>query len=158
MNPILLSAAASLLIAAGTIPSSPELGKAEGKCRPQESGPAFIVNVQGLKDRRGKLKLEVYPANNSDFLADDNILVSAGKTFRRVEDTIPASGPVELCVRVPPPASSRSACSMTGTATASSTGAPTGSVLRAIRNCAGASPRLPRQAPWPAPARPRSRS
>lgn len=101
MKPILLSAAASLLMAAGTIPSSPELGKAEGKCRPQESGPAFIVNVQGLKDRRGKLKLEVYPANNSDFLADDNILVSAGKTFRRVEEMIPASGPVELCVRVP---------------------------------------------------------
>jgi hypothetical protein len=33
--------------------STPELGKAEGKCRPGESGPAFLVDVVGLKDRTG---------------------------------------------------------------------------------------------------------
>lgn len=89
------------ILTAATIPSTPDLGKAEGRCRPHEQGPAFLVEVEGLKDRRGNLKLEVYPANDDDFLEDDNILVSAGKTFRRVEEPVPASGPVELCIRLP---------------------------------------------------------
>lgn len=92
-----------LLAAAARIPSSPDLGKAEGACRPNESGPAFLVDVEGLKDRRGLLKVEVYPDNNHDFLADDNILISEGKTFRRVEMSVPASGTPELCIRVPAP-------------------------------------------------------
>lgn len=90
-------------LAAAVIPSTPDLGKAEGQCRPGERGPAFLVRVEGLKDREGRLKLEVYPANDKDFLADDNILISAGKTFRRVEVPVPASGTPELCVRLPAP-------------------------------------------------------
>lgn len=101
MKRLLFSLLASPLLVAATIPSTPDLGKAEGECRSSESGPSFLVDVEGLKDRKGKLKLEVYPANDSDFLEDDNILVSAGKTFRRVEQSVPASGPVQLCVRVP---------------------------------------------------------
>lgn len=92
-----------LLAAAARIPSTPDLGKAEGRCRAGESGPAFLVTVNGLKDRSGRLKLEVYPANDTDFLADDNILIMAGKTFRRVEVDVPASGTPTLCVRVPGP-------------------------------------------------------
>jgi uncharacterized protein (DUF2141 family) len=91
------------LLAAPLMPSTPDLGKAEGRCRPGESGPAFIVEVKGLKDREGTLKLEVYPANNKDFLADDNILISEGKTFRRVEVPVPATGTPHLCIRVPGP-------------------------------------------------------
>lgn len=96
----------SALLAAGTgatLASDPNLGKAEARCRPGENGPSFAVEVNGLKDRTGNLKLEVYPANDGDFLADDNVLVSADKTFRRVEVPVPASGPVRLCVRVPGP-------------------------------------------------------
>jgi uncharacterized protein (DUF2141 family) len=89
------------LLTAATIPSTPDLGKAEGRCRADEPGPAFIVNVAGLRDRTGRLKLEVYPATDDDFLADDNVLVAAGKTFRRVDVAVPGSGPIELCVRVP---------------------------------------------------------
>lgn len=92
-----------LLAAAARIPSTPDLGKAEGRCRAGENGPAFLVTVNGLKDRSGRLKLEVYPANDTDFLADDNILIMAGKTFRRVEVDVPASGTPTLCVRVPGP-------------------------------------------------------
>lgn len=92
-----------LLAAAAPIPSTPDLGKAEGRCRLGESGPAFLVDIVGLKDRTGLLKLEVYPANDKDFLADDNKLVAAGKTFRRVETGIPANGTPTLCVRVPGP-------------------------------------------------------
>jgi len=81
--------------------TGPELGKAEGRCRPNEAGPAFLVNVDGLRDRKGLLKLEVYPSNDKDFLADDNVLIDQGKTFRRVEVPVPQSGAVQLCIRVP---------------------------------------------------------
>jgi uncharacterized protein (DUF2141 family) len=91
----------ALAMATAPIPSSPDLGKAEGQCRTGENGPAFLVDVAGLKDRKGRLKLELYPANDKDFLADDNILVAAGKTFRRIEVAVPASGQVELCIRAP---------------------------------------------------------
>lgn len=102
---MLLLPSLSLLLATpqAAIPSTPDLGQAEGRCRAHETGPAFLVSVAGLRDRRGKLKLEVYPANDEDFLADDNVLISAGKTFRRVEVPVPASATPELCVRVPRP-------------------------------------------------------
>ncbi|GGZ14694.1 hypothetical protein GCM10011614_32020 [Novosphingobium colocasiae] len=89
--------------AEGYLASSPDLGKDEGRCRPNETGPAVIVTVEGLKDRTGNLKLELYPAQDGDFLADDNVLIMAGKTFRRVETRVPASGAVRLCLRVPGP-------------------------------------------------------
>jgi len=88
---------------AQAIRSTPDLGQAEGRCRPGESGPSFLVSIEGLKDRRGLLKIEVYPDNDNDFLADDNKLIEEGKVFRRVEIATPPSGPVTLCVRVPAP-------------------------------------------------------
>jgi uncharacterized protein (DUF2141 family) len=90
-----------LLIAA--LASSPMLGVEAGKCRPSETGSAFMVDVEGLKDRAGRLKLELYPANDGDFLADDNVLVAAGKPFARVEVMTPVAGSVELCIRAPAP-------------------------------------------------------
>lgn len=92
-----------LLVAAAQLPSSPSLGVAEGRCRANESGPAILVEVAGLKDRQGLLKLEAYPSNDQDFLADDNVLVMAGKVFRRVTGQAPARGRVQLCIRVPAP-------------------------------------------------------
>jgi uncharacterized protein (DUF2141 family) len=99
-----LPAAAALpLLAAAIIPSNPDLGKAAARCRVNETGPALLVDVLGLKDRKGYLKLEVYPANDHDFLQDDNILVSEGKVFRRIEVPVPHSDPFELCIRIPGP-------------------------------------------------------
>jgi uncharacterized protein (DUF2141 family) len=94
---------ASVLPAAALaqVPSSPSLGIAEGRCRPGESGPALMITAVGLKDRRGTLKAELYPANDTDFLADDNVLINAGKTFRRVVVDVPGSGPVQVCLRAP---------------------------------------------------------
>lgn len=104
MKRLVLVAAIPLLLAAGpALRSTPDLGKAEGRCRPGESGPALLVEATGMKDRTGNMKLEVYPSNEKDFLADDNILVAAGKTFRRVEVPVPQSGAVVLCVRIPGP-------------------------------------------------------
>lgn len=101
-TPLLLLAALPLLTA-NYIPSGPDLGKAEGQCRPNEPGPALMVEVVGIKDRTGKLKLEVYPGVEGDWLADDNVLLMAGKTFRRVEVPVPADRNPHLCIRIPGP-------------------------------------------------------
>jgi len=103
LRKLLVIAALAPLCAAAQVPSSPSLGMAEGRCRPGESGPSLIVNLLGLKDRAGNMKVELYPANDTDFLADDNILLNAGKTFRRVVVDVPASGPVQICIRAPAP-------------------------------------------------------
>ena len=66
-------------------------------------GPAVLAQITGLKDRRGELKLELYPANEQDFLKDDRVLAREGKLFRRVRAAIPAQGPVAMCMRVPRP-------------------------------------------------------
>ena len=59
--------------------------------------------MSGFKDRRGALKLELYPANEDDFLASDKKLEAAGKTFRRITIAPPASGNAPVCIRVPRP-------------------------------------------------------
>ena len=105
---MMLTALIPLVLAHATTPanlppSTPDLGKAEGRCRPNEDGPAILVDVKGLKDRLGRLKLEVYPSNDADFLADDNILIGQGKVFRRVETDGIGEGTVTLCVRIPGP-------------------------------------------------------
>lgn len=103
MTGILPFAAAFAAFMSAIIPSTPDLGKAEARCRPGEPGPALLIDVIGLKDRQGRLKLEIYPANDRDFLQDDNILISQGKTFRRVEIPVPDRESVQLCARLPGP-------------------------------------------------------
>lgn len=105
MNRPLLAALLALSPAAALaqVESNPNLGKAEGQCRPGEAGPAVLITIAGLKDRRGHLRAELYPDNDKDFLEDDNILVNAGKTFRRVEIPVPQTGAVQLCIRTPGP-------------------------------------------------------
>jgi uncharacterized protein (DUF2141 family) len=66
-------------------------------------GPAIQANIVGLKDRAGEVKLELYPANETDFLRDDYLLVQEHKLFRRVTARTPSSGAVALCIRVPAP-------------------------------------------------------
>ena len=66
-------------------------------------GPAILVTVAGLKDRAGEVKLELYPADEDDFLKPDHELLAAGKVFRRVRIATPKTGPVALCIRAPHP-------------------------------------------------------
>ena len=98
---VFLSFIAMPALAAAQLGSSPSLGLAEGRCRPNESGPSFIIDAVGLKDRGGTLKVELYPANEDDFLGDDNKLIAAGKPFRRAIINVPSAGPVTLCIRAP---------------------------------------------------------
>ena len=78
------------------------LGADAAACTSGE-GPAIQANIEGLKDRKGELKLELYPPDEADFLKDDNILIAQGKLFRRIRVSTPPSGAVSLCIRVPKP-------------------------------------------------------
>lgn len=96
--------AAALAVIAGTAAAAPVrsqvLGQDASACA-SGGGPAILAVLGGLKDRKGVLKLELYPANEIDFLAPDKKLLAAGKVFRRVRVDIPQSGNVEVCIRVP---------------------------------------------------------
>lgn len=85
------------------VPPKAERGRAEADCRPHETGPAARVEVEGLKDATGTLRLELYPANDQDFLASDKLLIAAGKPFRRVFGTPSPTLRATLCVRAPQP-------------------------------------------------------
>jgi uncharacterized protein (DUF2141 family) len=93
---------AALALAGLALPAAPALAQdpVDGSCA-IGSGPRLYVNVQGLKDRTGRLKLELYPANEADFLKDDRDLKKEGKPFRRVWAQTPQSGAVTLCIRAP---------------------------------------------------------
>lgn len=88
---------ATLLLAAQSVNADDSAACTTGR------GPAIQVTVIGLKDRTGRLKLELYPATEDDFLKDDRDLVKEGKVFRRVWAATPASGAVTLCIRAPAP-------------------------------------------------------
>lgn len=91
----------ALVLAAALAAAPLDFGIAEGKCRAHETGPAVLVTAAGLKDRTGKLRLELFAPNDAEFLADDQDLVREGKIFRRTVLVVPAAGPVEMCVRAP---------------------------------------------------------
>jgi uncharacterized protein (DUF2141 family) len=73
----------------------------DAACASDSTAPAVLVYYDGLKDRKGKLRLELFPDNDKDFLADDFVLTKAGKTFRRIELNTPQSGAVAVCLRAP---------------------------------------------------------
>lgn len=95
---VIATAAAIAMIAQGA--SAQILGGDAAACA-RADGPAIQADITGLKDRKGSLKLELYPADEADFLKDDHDLIAAGKTFRRVSVPAPASGPTVMCIRVP---------------------------------------------------------
>lgn len=80
--------------------AAPQIDPVEGGCALVSGAPVY-VSVTGLKDRTGRLKVEIYPNNETDFLRDDTGLKADGRPFRRVWATIPASGPVTVCIRAP---------------------------------------------------------
>jgi len=96
-------AAAAAAVTAAQLPEAPvpDYGIAEGQCRRNEKGPAVLVTATGLKDRKGTLRIELYAPVEGEWLTDDRDLVRDGKVFRRAALPVPATGPVELCVRAP---------------------------------------------------------
>jgi uncharacterized protein (DUF2141 family) len=97
----LMLALAALALPVAAAPAAPQPDAAnDGSCA-AGPGPRVRVTVTGLKDRSGRMKLELYPANEADFLKDDRELRAQNKPFRRVWSNTPQSGPVVLCIRAP---------------------------------------------------------
>ncbi|GGB62356.1 DUF2141 domain-containing protein [Blastomonas aquatica] len=99
----LLACAASSIGAPYPVPPRAERGKANAACRPGEPGPAIRVKVTGIKDGEGSLRLDLYPANDTEFLAPDKELIAAGRPFRRIERKPLVAGTATLCIRAPEP-------------------------------------------------------
>jgi uncharacterized protein (DUF2141 family) len=93
------AAAAGAAHAQGPVP----IGHDAAACAATAGEPAIMVLPIGLKDRKGQLRLEIYPDNDNDFLQDDGVLIRAGKVFRRVDVPTPQAGPIALCIRLPRP-------------------------------------------------------
>lgn len=94
-------AGAAVLAAPATPANAQPLGSDASAC--MSGSPSIQVNITGLKDRTGRLKLELYPATQDDFLKDDRDLKKEGKFFRRIWVDTPAAGPVVLCIKAPGP-------------------------------------------------------
>jgi len=92
-----------LLIGAHPVPPPEQRGRQDADCRANEPGPALRVEVVGLKDTRGMLRVELYPANEQDYLASDKDLIAAGKVFKRIEVPVPHQPNPVLCIRAPRP-------------------------------------------------------
>jgi uncharacterized protein (DUF2141 family) len=97
-----LAALGGLAFAAHPAQARGAIGSDAAACESGE-GPAILADITGLKDRTGRLKLELYPATDQDFLKDDRDLIKEGKFFRRVWADMPPAGPVEICIKVPKP-------------------------------------------------------
>ena len=83
MMPILLALTGAQLVSVAIIPNA----YSRDDCAASE--PGIRVTVSGLRDQRGRLKLELYPAEATDFLAKDEALLPAGKLFRRIVTAVP---------------------------------------------------------------------
>ncbi|WP_447725767.1 DUF2141 domain-containing protein [Sphingomonas koreensis] len=93
-----------LLLSAALTSSVPQQSASHlASCAQPGPHPAIEIEVVGFKDRRGLLRVELYPDNDADFLADDITLIKAGKFFGRAEIQLPSDGPVVVCLVLPKP-------------------------------------------------------
>ncbi|SFN86590.1 hypothetical protein [Sphingomonas sp. OK281] len=98
MVPIRLALTGARLVSVATIPN------AHSRDDRAASEPGIRVTVSGLRDQRERLKLELDPAEATDFLAKDEALLRAGKVFRRIVTAVPSlARDGTLCVNVPRP-------------------------------------------------------
>lgn len=92
----------ALALAATPAQANRAIGADAAACN-SNSGPAIRVDVTGLKDRTGRLKLELWNATEEEFLKDDRDLKRDGQFFHRVWADMPPSGAVTMCIRAPKP-------------------------------------------------------
>ncbi|QPQ55069.1 DUF2141 domain-containing protein [Allosphingosinicella flava] len=84
-----LAMAASFAAVPAAAPAA--VGPDAASCR--KGGPAILVKVTGLKNKMGKVRVQLYGSNPADFLAK-------GKKLRRVE--VAASAALQpICIAVP---------------------------------------------------------
>lgn len=79
---------------------SPALAQADiagpdaAACRPGASGAAVVVNVAGMKDRAGRVRVQLYSDDADGFL-------EKGTYLKRVDVPTAPAGPMRVCVPLP---------------------------------------------------------
>ncbi|WP_106640082.1 DUF2141 domain-containing protein [Allosphingosinicella vermicomposti] len=88
----LMSLAAAAMLLAVPAAAQSAVGSDAASCN-SGNGPAVLVNVSGLKNNVGKVRVQLYGSNPADFLAK-------GKKMRRVEVSARGSS-MPVCIAVP---------------------------------------------------------
>ena len=87
-------AAAGLALAAPATAQA-ALGPDAASCQNGAGAPAVLVNIEGFKNRAGKVRVQLYAADSS--------FLGKGKWLRRVDLPVTGSGPMRVCLSVPKP-------------------------------------------------------
>lgn len=93
---VLPFAAAGLALLAPAAAANAALGPDAPVCDSATDRPAVLVNVNGFKNRIGRLRVQLYGANPKDFL-------EKGKKLRRIDLPVTRAGAMAVCVAVPTP-------------------------------------------------------
>lgn len=91
------------LAAAPVAAQAPILGPDAAACAKGSTADALLLTIDGLKNREGTIRVELWPGVEGDFLRNHHELVAEGKPYHRVMITPPASGPAKVCVKLPGP-------------------------------------------------------
>lgn len=94
MLKLMLSIAVGALAIAAPAAAQAALGPDAASCRSEANEPALLVNVHGFKNSNGRLRVQLYGSNPSEFLAK-------GKKLRRIELPVSGTGPMRVCIAVP---------------------------------------------------------
>jgi uncharacterized protein (DUF2141 family) len=93
---VLPLAAAGLALVAPAAAAQAALGPDAPACDAGANRPAVLVNVNGFKHRSGRVRVQLYGSNPSDFL-------EKGKKLRRIDLPVTGTGAMAVCVAVPAP-------------------------------------------------------
>lgn len=96
MKKVLFLLGAALAAATWTSPGAAAMSGDSAACARGDS--AVLVRVDGFKERRGTLRVQIYGANPADFLAK-------GKKLKRIDLPVTRSGRMDVCVDLPGPGS-----------------------------------------------------
>lgn len=91
------AAGIALVMAASATPASAQgavAGPDAAACRPGAGGAAVIVTVAGMKDRAGRVRVQLYSDDADGFL-------EKGTYLKRVDVPTAPSGPMRVCVPLP---------------------------------------------------------
>lgn len=105
MFPRFIALVLGLLSAPALAQSVPVIGSDAEACAPGSQETALLVEITGLKDRKGQVRLDLYSTVPDEFLGNSRKLVEGGKVFRRIDAPTPQSGAVFSCIRLPGPGS-----------------------------------------------------
>ena len=94
LKPVFILAGIPLVAVLPATPASAALGPDAAYCSPGSNRPAFLVSVNGFKNRVGNLRVQIYGSNPADFL-------EKGRKMKRIDLPVTRNGAMNVCVAVP---------------------------------------------------------